>query len=412
MSSSSAEMALTSPTYTALTEAQELKGHDLSMAVATIYDDMDSTMSQITMAMSRYTDLKAAKAPYTFPDGRDPEILCLTGTIPMSYQGNTYHTPIRAWLPIEFPYKAPMCYVVPSVNMKLSPNTPNMEPSSGFLTTPAIVQWNARSYLVNALDEFSRLFSAYPPLHSVSTPATSSYPSYQQPSYSQQQYSAQQPSHVPHSSYGSQQGYGYAGHSHVATSHTQPASSSYQQSSYQQQSQPPPAQEEKLDQDMKLVLRMSLEETVTKKLEGSLKTIRDIKSSHLDDIQSDYHQLEAGEGILQQMLTDLNQQTEAASQHLQKLRQAETDLKTALSNVPTGDVDWSTVVNARSPLERQYIGLLAEDAALSDTLYELRKLFEADHFTLEVYLQNVDRLSRKLFHNRLLQGKARQQGHF
>jgi hypothetical protein len=49
-----------------------------------------------------------------FNDGREVNMLCLSGTIPTVFQGVTYQTPVKIWLTPSFPYEPPLCFINPT----------------------------------------------------------------------------------------------------------------------------------------------------------------------------------------------------------------------------------------------------------------------------------------------------------
>jgi ESCRT-I complex subunit TSG101 len=52
-----------------------------------------------------------------FDDGRTLLLLCLHGTLPITYASARYNVPIAVWLPLDSPRSPPMVYVVPTSGM-------------------------------------------------------------------------------------------------------------------------------------------------------------------------------------------------------------------------------------------------------------------------------------------------------
>ena len=68
----------------------------------------------------RFPELKAAGAQFTANDGTDENLINITGTIRVTYQGAMYHIPLSIWLPRAYPSEAPIVYVVPAPGMRIA----------------------------------------------------------------------------------------------------------------------------------------------------------------------------------------------------------------------------------------------------------------------------------------------------
>ena len=49
--------------------------------------------------------------------GRTELLLCIHGTVPITYLSNPYNIPVAFWIPIEYPHHPPIPYVKPTANM-------------------------------------------------------------------------------------------------------------------------------------------------------------------------------------------------------------------------------------------------------------------------------------------------------
>ncbi|XP_062316802.1 tumor susceptibility gene 101 protein [Osmerus eperlanus] len=56
---------------------------------------------------------------YVFNDGSVRDLMSLTGTIPVTFNGQTYNIPVQLWLEESYPRSAPMCYVKPTQEMMI-----------------------------------------------------------------------------------------------------------------------------------------------------------------------------------------------------------------------------------------------------------------------------------------------------
>ncbi|XP_013401998.1 tumor susceptibility gene 101 protein isoform X2 [Lingula anatina] len=73
----------------------------------------------ILQALSHFKDLKPNVDSFVFNDGNRKELLCLEGTIPVTYRGTTFNIPVCLWLLETHPHNPPMVYVKPTANMQI-----------------------------------------------------------------------------------------------------------------------------------------------------------------------------------------------------------------------------------------------------------------------------------------------------
>lgn len=93
-------------------------------------------------------------------------LLCLAGTIPVSFRGNTYNIPIAAWLPHDYPLQPAMCYVVPTPQMLIRPS--KHVDLSGKIYHPYLAYWRDRpdeSTLLDFLGVLQGIFGNEPPVY-------------------------------------------------------------------------------------------------------------------------------------------------------------------------------------------------------------------------------------------------------
>ena len=66
-----------------------------------------------------YRGLSPQFEKFVFDNGDVAQLLNLNGTIPVDYKGSSYNIPVCIWFLTEFPYTAPMGFVVPTKDMQL-----------------------------------------------------------------------------------------------------------------------------------------------------------------------------------------------------------------------------------------------------------------------------------------------------
>lgn len=74
------------------------------------------------------------------PAGVLRELVCLNGTIPVTFSGASYNIPIGIFISDNHPYDAPICFVRPTNNMTIK--TSRHVDVSGKVFLPYLSQWN------------------------------------------------------------------------------------------------------------------------------------------------------------------------------------------------------------------------------------------------------------------------------
>ncbi|CAF1170785.1 unnamed protein product [Didymodactylos carnosus] len=97
-----------------------------------IIDVLEHSLSHLSLKLSLYD----------FADGSSEELLCLVGIIKIEYKSkcNRYNIPVELWIPQNYPYPAPMCYVKPTPNMHIAVNT--HVDQNGAIHIPYLENWN------------------------------------------------------------------------------------------------------------------------------------------------------------------------------------------------------------------------------------------------------------------------------
>ncbi|KAK4053812.1 Suppressor protein stp22 of temperature-sensitive alpha-factor receptor and arginine permease [Microbotryomycetes sp. JL201] len=130
-----------------------------------LYAHRDSAVSQIAAVLDKFIgNLYHEASEFTYDDGRVELLVHLTGVLPVPIGPNTYHCPVALWLPLDFPAKPPMVFVVPSSTLAIKPG-PGLDPS-GRLSAPYLDNWQRKPEgcsLLALVDELIHMFSVrYP----------------------------------------------------------------------------------------------------------------------------------------------------------------------------------------------------------------------------------------------------------
>lgn len=81
------------------------------------YQDPDRTFRDVDAVLQTYLSLKPKMDTYTSNDGHTQLLLCLHGTVPITYRSIPYNIPVAFWIPKEYPKSSPIPYVKPTANM-------------------------------------------------------------------------------------------------------------------------------------------------------------------------------------------------------------------------------------------------------------------------------------------------------
>jgi ESCRT-I complex subunit TSG101 len=108
-----------------------------------------------------------------YDDGRLALLVCLYGTIPISYRGRIYNIPINIWIPHTYPHTSPFVFVTPTETMVIK-ESKNVD-LTGKVHLPYLHYWPSRPDQCNLL-ELARVlgvvFGQQPPVYHKPSSAT------------------------------------------------------------------------------------------------------------------------------------------------------------------------------------------------------------------------------------------------
>ncbi|KAI9315381.1 UEV domain-containing protein [Dichotomocladium elegans] len=81
------------------------------------YADPDRTFRDVDAVLQLYISLKPKMDTYTYNDGHTQLLLCLHGTVPITYRSIPYNIPVAFWIPSDYPRNPPIPYVKPTSSM-------------------------------------------------------------------------------------------------------------------------------------------------------------------------------------------------------------------------------------------------------------------------------------------------------
>ncbi|GAA5978201.1 hypothetical protein JCM10908_004270 [Rhodotorula pacifica] len=133
------------------------------------YPRRDEASQQALAVLNQYPSLvNPEQSDFTYDDGRVELLLSLTGVLPIPIGSNTYHCPVAIWLPLDFPSRPPIVYVLPSETLQIRKG--KHVDANGKVTVPYLDNWERKSEgcsLTSLVNELVPVFSARYPLSPV-----------------------------------------------------------------------------------------------------------------------------------------------------------------------------------------------------------------------------------------------------
>ncbi|XP_063336051.1 ubiquitin-conjugating enzyme E2 variant 3 [Pelmatolapia mariae] len=132
------------------------------------YKFRDVAVEELEKIYRIYPGMKPSTGTYTFSDSTQKDLLKLTGTIPVQYEGRSYNFPIQLWLLDSFPFTPPICHLKPTSNMVIREG--KHVDARGRIHLPGLHNWDhPKSSVVGLLNEMVTKFQEDPPLSSKTT---------------------------------------------------------------------------------------------------------------------------------------------------------------------------------------------------------------------------------------------------
>ncbi|KAI5289135.1 hypothetical protein KEM54_004334 [Ascosphaera aggregata] len=117
-----------------------------------------------------------ARSDDAYENGSFALLLCLSGTLPVSFRGAIYHFPITLWFPLNYPREAPITYVTPPSRPQsdaavMTVIRPGQHVSvEGRVYHPLLAGWSEGSSIAELLVKLRDVFAKEPPV--ISKPVT------------------------------------------------------------------------------------------------------------------------------------------------------------------------------------------------------------------------------------------------
>ncbi|KNC55492.1 tumor susceptibility 101 [Thecamonas trahens ATCC 50062] len=334
------------------------------------YHYRDRTRGDVQTVMRTYPGLSPEVATYTSNTGAEETLLALTGTIPITYAGNTYNIPVKIWLPSVYPSERPIAFVTPTTTMYIKPGHDHVD-LSGRCYLPYLTSWTGtNSSLIGLVAAMCSAFSACPPVASgpppTATPVMASPPAW-----------------------GAAPGYT-----------TQSSSSTRAAPAYTDTSPPgyTPAQ------DPVVMVRKQLAKELTEKTQASLREFFPQATAEVDSLYEIQRKRTREAAMYKHETARFESERDhlAAEQEQLMVESAKIESWVEANQRDDRDVDIDEMTKPKGVLNRQLLDAMAKDRAIDDLLYALSRALNDGVILLAVYLKQVRKLSRDQFLARAL----------
>ena len=375
------------------------------------YRFKDQTKRDILGALHHYPGLKPRLEKYTFPDGRQRDLICLEGTIPVPYRGSMYNIPVGIWLLETHPDHAPMCYVRPTADMqiKVSQHVDN----NGKIYHPYLHDWErSNSDILSLIQMCIITFGEQPPVFARSAATAAA----QRPPAQPVQQAYPPPYPPQNAAFGGFPGYpaqaGAGGYPPVPT----PA---YPATSVGYPAGPPaypPAQQQAQVQNSGTItqdhLLMSLRSAVEDMVRRKLREEYAMKNMEIQSLTKMKDDLLSGQSKLKTAIQALDHDTLNMEQSITELNQENAKMQETLEQAEkmkeATDMKPEDAINTPTPLHRQLLNLYAEEAAVHEAIYYLGEALKHEVIDCDVFLKQVRKMARRQFFLKASMIKCRQ----
>lgn len=336
-------------------------------------------------------------------------MICLSGTIPMPYKGNTYNIPVNIWVHGDYPNQAPIVLVTPTREMQIKPS--RIVDANGRVYLPYLHEWkpNGGYDLLSLVNILCMEFSSSPPLFARSSMAP------------------QRPSKAPNTGYQPQQP-GFNQFAGYATA-TQPAPGIGWNVGGNQQTPPPPGPQQHPQQhppqhqqggfstatlqreDTQEIIKSSMISKVEHDLKQRYQIFVNRYEAETNALRGQEQELMAGQEQIADVLERIELEKAKIQETIELFKTKDGELREFLS-AHERDTEENMIdkqIEPKAPLFKQYLNLYAEESALDDAIYYLAEALRNDVIDIQVFLKNVRALARKKFMVRALMNKVKDQ---
>ncbi|KAI8371583.1 UEV domain-containing protein [Radiomyces spectabilis] len=392
------------------------------------YSDPERTFRDVDAVLQMYVSLRPKMDNYTYNDGHTELLLCLYGTVPITYRSVPYNIPVAFWIPMSYPHQPPIPYVKPTANMLVREG--NYVDNSGLCYHPYRSSWTEdvnKHTLLELIAVLQQVFGQEPPVYTKimppntipSSPPSSHHatpPISKRSSLNTMPLASPSPPPVSTTSttaadataagskwYGDGTAFynihqGFASMSLNPTG-PNPTASSSTGSIPKSSSFPvmPTAS------DYATRGRSAVHDKLYRKVLENMQSFNMTISAEMDRLLMVNRQLNDGEMAInheEKMLLDARQKLEY-NINLLKTRSKDIEETTdKVNNIP--DIEVDEALSGTTVVYNQLFELVADDCAISDTMYILGKALNTERIDLATFMKCTRALAREQFMKRAL----------
>ena len=360
--------------------------------------------------------LRPTTEPLILNDGTStPPVLLLRGTIPHTYRGVTYNLPIDLYLPPPYPGGSPTVFIRPVASMAIKENHKHVG-LDGRVYLPYLHDWRANTHdLTELVVWMSSLFGAEPPCYA--RPAGGGGGGGRPPPYAHASVataSATVAASPVSSSYGSSVASSYGSATTNASQQSQAdiarevaeanlAAEAARRADAEEARVAAESARLEAEQGRKLA---SLRFQAASKVRSELTSLYGTMKEELRTDLRDQKRLEAGKREIEELIEDAEERKAELTRANRDMDDAIDELSAWLDGVKKdktseegedGEAAVDLLALPADVQSAQMLALSAESAAIDDCVYHLDRALARGGITLDVYLKEVRRLSKRQF---------------
>ncbi|XP_015790509.1 tumor susceptibility gene 101 protein [Tetranychus urticae] len=405
----------------------------MRMLASCKYKYQTQVKKDIVNVFSFYHGLQPKLEKYTFPGGKDQELVTLNGTIPISFKGSTYHIPVCIFVQKDHPYSPPMCYVRPTPEMAIKAS--KYVDNEGKIYLPYLSDWKAESSdILGAIQVMIIIFGETPPVYQ--KPKTSpleQQQSYNKPPYPTQTYSAlpgpsatvalppvstsvaspsysggnpPYPTSYPYSSFPSADPPYALSNPSYPNYPSYPPSTGYNPQVNSQASTPSQNSRTITEEHIRASLITAVNDKIKERLRerlGRSYAENEVLGKYSEDLVRGKNKLES---LMKRMENDKIELENCKKTLTLKSAQIDELIVKLENEQKVNAID--DAFGPQEPLYKQLLNAFAEENATVDAIYYLGEARRKGVIDLEAFLKNVRELSRRQFMLRALMQKCRE----
>lgn len=335
------------------------------------YRHIDHTKRDILNANKYFKALTPRLERYTFTNGATKDLVCLDGTIPVTFRDASYNIPIGIFISDNHPYEAPICYVRPTRDMMVK--TSRHVDGSGRVYLPYLSEWNQHTSDVLSLIQVMQIvFGQMCPVYQKTRDYDASSADVAMPP-------ALPNSYQPHGTQASTNPV-YPFSTQPQPPSNQPASSSTGTIS---------------DEHIKASLISDAEDKIKFRLREKMQEIQE----EIDVLKKTSEDLNKGKQQLDEMKTRMAKEMEDLNNAQTQLQALDEQLQGFIVKYDKNDeeIDPDEVYGPTQPIYKQLLEAFVTENAVVDAIYYTGEGLRKGRIEMDAFLKTIRELSRRQF---------------